>query len=235
MKVSIRKLILGTALLLMITGFASAQNLGGDRAITRGNKLVAQGYYKLAINEYERVSSSDETYAQALYNIGVCYYELWKTDEAIQFYKRAVELRRGEYPIASYALGVALEDMNRLVEAREAYRLAIKASHGDNAAATHRLGVLFAREGSVETAAKLFRAASRRRGEHASASHNNLGVMLARMGQLNEAETEFMIALRETNGQFADAAHNLKLCRSLLATTQNRDSLSDLKLVLDVR
>ena len=54
-----------------------------------------------------------ESYARAIYNIGVCHYELWQTEEAIVFYKRAIELKHGNYPRASYALGVALEDQGR--------------------------------------------------------------------------------------------------------------------------
>ncbi len=56
------------------------------------------------------------------------------------------------------------------------------------------------------------------------ASHNNLGVMLARLGFLKEAEKEFVIALKHSEGAFDDAAHNLKLCRSLMVNTGVRDS-----------
>ena len=64
----------------------------------------------LLSKEYNKVSTRDgESYARAIYNIGVCYYELWQTEEAIIFYKRAIELKQGNYPRASYALGVALK------------------------------------------------------------------------------------------------------------------------------
>jgi hypothetical protein len=42
--------------------------------------------------------------------------------------------------------------------------------------------------------------------------------MLARLGNLKDAQPEFEIALRLRGGDFDDAAHNLKLCRSLLTT-----------------
>ena len=41
--------------------------------------------------------------------------------------------------------------------------------------------------------------------------------MLARAGRLAEAEREFEAALRHSDGSFTEAAHNLKLCRRLLA------------------
>lgn len=72
-------------------------------------------------------------------------------------------------------------------------------------------------EGDYEAAAACFRRAIGRQGDHVPASHNNLGVMLARQGRLTEARREFEIALKQTHGAFDDAAHNLKLCRSLLA------------------
>jgi len=97
------------------TGRDEAQN-----AIRRGNEKYAKAEYQLAIEEYRRVPlSAGETYAQSLYNIGVCYYELWRTDEAIIYYRRAVEARKGRYPMALYAIGVALTDFKRLSEAKK--------------------------------------------------------------------------------------------------------------------
>src|SRR5262249_36968491 len=186
--------------------------------LRRGDALVVQEKYKLAIDEYGKVSSGDrDSYARAVYNIGVCYYELWETDEAIAFYKRAIELKEGNYPRASYALGVALEDRNRTTEASEAYEQAMSASHREFAGATYRLGLLEAKKGEFQKAATLFREAAAHAGEHVPASHNNLGVMLARLGFLKEAEQEFIVALRTSNGRFDDATHNLNLCRSLTA------------------
>lgn len=67
-------------------------------------------------------------------------------------------------------------------------------------------------------------------GEHVAASHNNLGVMLAGMGRLTEAGREFEIGLKQTDDAFDDAAHNLKLCRSLL-TASATNQVAGLKLV----
>jgi tetratricopeptide (TPR) repeat protein len=87
----------------------------------RGNGLVAQEKYEAAIREYERLSpAAGELYARALSNIGLCHYELWQTDQAIDFYSKAIAASKNKYPRASYALGVALEDEGRLVGAREA-------------------------------------------------------------------------------------------------------------------
>ncbi len=163
-------------------------------AIARGNRSFARKHYEAALREYESVpSSAGENYAQALYNIGVSYYELWRTAEAIDFYRRAIAARHGHYPRASYALGVAFEEQGQLTEAEEAYRQSIIESRGEYST-----------------------------GLHVPASHNNLGVMLARLGRLREAQHEFEIALSQTGGAFDDATRNLKLCRSLLTTPTTR-------------
>ena len=200
---------------------ATAVTLNAQSALKRGNAFWAQENYKAAIEEYSKVSSRDaNAYAHAIYNIGVCHYELWQIEEAIVFYKRAIELKHGNYPRASYALGVALHDQGSLAEAKQAYEQA-----GNNfAPAIYKLGVLEANAGEFRKAAELFRDAASRKGEHVPASHNNLGVMLARLGLLNEAEKSFIVALKQSDNRLGDAAHNLKLCRSLLLSTRLRDS-----------
>jgi tetratricopeptide (TPR) repeat protein len=216
-----------TTIMLLATVVAINAQADSKSILRRGDALVAQEKYKLAIEEYGKVSSRDrDSYARAIYNIGVCYYELWQTDEAITFYKRAVELKEGNYPKASYALGVALEDQNRTTEAKEAYEQAVSASQREFARATYRLGLLAAKAGEFQKAAMLFREAATRTGEHVPASHNNLGVMLARMGFLKEAEQEFIVALKASDGRFDDAIHNLNLCRSLTATAKQDFKLS---------
>jgi tetratricopeptide (TPR) repeat protein len=199
--------------------FATTAN--AQSVLKRGDAFVAQENYKAAIEEYSKVSINDaNSYARAIYNIGVCHYELWQTEEAIIFYKRAIELKQGDYPRASYALGVALEDQGRLAEAKQAYARA-----GNHfAPAIYKLGVLEATAGEFTKAADLFRDAASLKGEHVPASHNNLGVMLARLGLLKEAEKSFIVALKSSNNRLEDAAHNLKLCRSLMLSTRLRDS-----------
>ena len=185
-------------------------------AFKRAQEFVAQQNYGAAIAEYSKVSPRDgEWYARAIYNLGVCHYELWQTEEAIVFYRRAVELKHGAYPRASFALGVALDDEGRSTEARAAYEQALSASNRQFGPAGYRLGLLEAQAGGFEKAAALFKEAASHPGKHVPASHNNYGVMLVQLGFLKEAEKEFDNALRASNGSLAEAAHNLNLCRSL--------------------
>src|SRR5262245_19812091 len=205
---NIRSMLLALLLLTLLVVPAASQTHGSDRdAIDKGNRLVSRGSYEQALWEYETVGPDNaQLYSIALYNIGVCYYELFRTTEAIDYYRRAITQRDGLYPQASYALGIALEDEGKLRDARAAYERAIAAAHGDYPRAQYRLGLIAATAGDVQNAAALFRKALNRSGEHVIATHTNLGVMLARMNRFKEAETEFAIAVRLSHGEFSDAA-----------------------------
>jgi tetratricopeptide (TPR) repeat protein len=228
--VNIRNLLTATLCVVVLSGINQAQTSTGRAAINRGNELVRQQKYEAAITEYRSVSADDkEANAQAIYNIGVCYYELWRTDEAINYFRQALNVKQGRYPKAALALGVALQDQAKVAEAKAAYLQSLNASHGEYALAHYALGLLLANENDFAGAAIHFKAASKHAGFHEPASHNNLGVMLARMGRLAEAEPEFATALRKANGVFEDAANNLKLCRIL---RENRGEIAELRITL---
>ena len=229
------KRLLLAVLLLTFAGVAATgqeSRASAREHIRRGNEMYARAEYVAAIREYGLVpDDAGEAHAQSLYNIGVCYYELWQTEEAIAMYRRAVEASGGRYPKALYALGVALEDSKRWAEAREAYSQTLHASGGDYreaglAVAHYRLGLLDLREGDYAGAEKLFREAVARSRKEFPASHNNLGVALARAGRLELAGREFEKALRQTRGTLGEAAHNLRLCRAALAGATKTESAS---------
>lgn len=92
------------------------------------------------------------------------------------------------------------------------------------------LGLLVMAEGDEEAAAASFKEAIARSKDRFPASHNNLGVALARMGRLPEAKREFETALSQADGEFNEATHNLKLCRSLLVL-HAKAQLASLKIV----
>lgn len=224
---NVRSFLFSALTLLALFVVVDAQTAETKAILKRGDALVVQEKYQQAIEEYRKVSRAErDSYARALYNIGVCYYELWQTGNAIAFYQRAIEMKRGIYPRASYALGVALENEGRSSEAKLAHEQAVSASRREFGPAIYRLGLLEAKAGELKQAAALFREAASLSGEHVPASHNNLGVMLARLGFMKEAEAEFVIALKETNGDFNDAAHNLNLCRSFNAYAINDRGLT---------
>jgi tetratricopeptide (TPR) repeat protein len=153
--VSKKEFLLALLLLVSSVGATTAQTSRRDPAdaIERGNSSFAREDYETAIREYASVPvNAGENYALALYNIGVSYYELWRTTEAITHYRLAIAVRHGHYPRASYALGVALEDQGQLSEAKEAYEQSI--ARGEYGPAHYRLGLLAAGKGDSEAAAE---------------------------------------------------------------------------------
>jgi tetratricopeptide (TPR) repeat protein len=213
-----RLVLLALVLVTTLSGIATAQETpreAAQRAIGRGHERFARAEYEAAIEEYRRVpAEANEIYAQSLYNIGVSFYELWRTQDAIQMYLKAIQAMKGHYPTASYALGVALNDSGRRTEAKAAFKQTIEASGGKHSMAHYMLGVLLMDEDFPQAAA-LFKEAIASAKGHFPASHNNLGVMLAKMGRLSEAEREFEVALKQAGGKFGEATHNLQQCRSL--------------------
>lgn len=203
--------------LLLFAGLTTAQTNDRD-SIKRGNERYWKAEYQAAIAEYAKVSpSAGEVYAQALYDIGVCYYETWRTEDAVGMYRKALSIMRGNYPKASYALGVALQDLKRLPEAEDAYRQAVKSSGNKHALAYFKLGVLSLNgAGDPNEALRFFRQAISHSQDPFPNGHNNLGVALARAGRLSEAQGEFELALRQSKGTLDEARVNLELCRSLL-------------------
>lgn len=218
-------------LVMLIVSFVQGQSSPTDpqESIKRGNARYSNAEYIAAIGEYGQVPPQAGTiYSQALYNIGVCYYELWRTEEAVVMYRKALAARAGRYTKALYALGIALEELGRQDEAKEAYGEAVTAPASRETGAAHfRLGLLLAGEGAYEKAATHFREAITRGAS--PAGHNNLGVVLALNGCLHDAEKEFELALK-ADGAFADATNNLKLCRSLLRASA-KDLLASMRLV----
>ncbi|HKO96011.1 MAG TPA: tetratricopeptide repeat protein [Pyrinomonadaceae bacterium] len=209
---------------IILVGLLSSVAMGQGRegypndALRRGNEQYAKANYQLAIEQYRRVpSSAGQNYAKALYNTGVCYYELWKTEDALAYYQRAIEARNGAYPEAQHALGVALKDLGRLREARTALAQSLVSSNGNYGPAHYTLGLLAMDQADYEGAALSFRNAIARFKSRFPAAHNNFGVALARMNRLAEAKLEFEIALSQAEGDFVEATKNLELCNSLLA------------------
>ncbi len=227
-------------LVLILVGSLSGAALAQDRGkhardfVLRGNQQYAKEHYELAIEEYRRVPpNAGETYAKALYNIGVCYYELWKTEDAVAYYRQAIDARNGRYPAALHALGVALLDLGRRPEATKAFEQSLATSNGNYAPAHYLLGQMAMDQADHHGAVLSLRNAIHRSKDRFPAAHNNLGVALARLNRLPEAKREFEIALSQAGGEFIEASQNLELCNSLL--TVPTKTVAELRVVESIR
>src|SRR5262245_65369101 len=103
---SSKRVLLAMAMISLIASVAFAQSIPADGRdlINRGNAKYQKAEYQAAIEIYSQIhASSGELYARALYNIGVCYYEMWRNDDAIEMYTKAIQASESGYPRASYA------------------------------------------------------------------------------------------------------------------------------------
>src|SRR2546426_9878071 len=92
--------ILLAVLLLMSGSLALAQTTPSEARefIKSGNAKYAKAEYESAIVDYQHIEpAAGGVYAQALYKIGVCYYELWHTADAVAMYPEAIKARGGAF------------------------------------------------------------------------------------------------------------------------------------------
>ncbi|MFN7945186.1 MAG: tetratricopeptide repeat protein [Blastocatellia bacterium] len=210
-------------LLLLAFSAITASADGVSEAMTQGNTFFTLGQYEMAIFQYRLALAEAGTVqaAQAHHNIGACYYQLGQMENAAREFREALRFT-DSYPKAAYALGLALEALNDWPAARQAFAQAVQQSNGQQAEALFELGLLSARDGNYERAITEFRQALKH-GAHLSPSiHNNIGIMLALTGHATDALQQFTLAYQKSNRKLAEADHNLKLCRRLLAENSPR-------------
>ena len=212
-----RRIFIAVIISFLSLTLAVAQAKSARERLERGNRAAAREQYLEALSEYQSVTDAPTDLKAVLrYNIGVCYYHLARTQDAVAEYRSAINLRGGRYPKASYALGMVLAELGDLQGAILAFQDALRLSHDGDAEAAFDLAMVLAREGKYDAAASRFRQAIQRRTRSLSAAHNNLGVMIALTGHLSEAATEFEIAQRLAQGSSIEVKHNLRLCNSWL-------------------
>jgi tetratricopeptide (TPR) repeat protein len=138
---------------------------------------------------------------QTLVQIGKCYSDLGRFDEAEAALRQAVSLR--DDATGFYNLGFVMEQRGRTADAEELYRrtLLVDPAH---ASANNNLAVLLAQSGRVAEAITHWEAVLQFNPEHADA-HANMGAALAQQGRFAEALRHLDEALR-INPRHAAAA-----------------------------
>ncbi|MBD3367002.1 MAG: tetratricopeptide repeat protein [Candidatus Eisenbacteria bacterium] len=139
--------------------------------------------------------------AQTHNTIGLAHAERGRYAEAVEAYRRSLELSPG-YAGAMNNMGLALEEMGREVEAAQAYRSAA-ATDTTLATAPNNLGVLLWRRGELEAAIRAFEEAIARDPALPEA-RVNLGSVLLGTGRLQAARSQLESAVG-LNPSFAEA------------------------------
>lgn len=126
-------------------------------------------------------------------NLGVSLSRAGDLPEALEAYRRAVEIRP-VYSRAQNNLGYALLKLDRPAEAKEPLERAIHLDPGAPEPHYH-LGLVYEKLGDLGQAAEQFEEALRRDPQMASAQ-NNLGALYDRAGDLDRARRHYEEALR---------------------------------------
>jgi tetratricopeptide (TPR) repeat protein len=148
----------------------------------------------------EMVSDDQQTLVQ----IGKCYADLGRFEDAEAVLRRAVSA--ADDAVGFYNLGYVLEQLGRPAEAERQYERALQLNPGLAGAHTN-LGTALARQGNfAEAVAHLAEAVRLEPGS--AAAYNNLGGVFLQQRQLDVASRHFRSAL-ELNPEHADAHANL--------------------------
>ena len=175
----------------------------GEAANNAGNYAQAELIWRRVLQRRIRRRNR----ANAHYNLGIALYHQGQLAEAVESYRRAIELNPNYAPTYNN-LGLALKDQGNLPEAEQAYRQAI-ALKPKFTFAYNNLGIVLYAQGKLTEAVESYRRAIELSPNYTGA-YNNLGFVLRDQGKLTEAEQVYrqVIALSPT---FAGAYNNLGL------------------------
>jgi tetratricopeptide (TPR) repeat protein len=167
----------------------------GENAVAENNL----GVFLFKANDLERAEPHfaeavriKKNYPEALVNLGLCREKAGMTNEAIDFFERAVRVQ----PTASayYNLANLLSKEGKLEKAEKNYRSAIELKPEFVEALNNYAGLL-AKQGKVDDAARNYATVVKLKPDFADA-HMSFGALLAGQQKWNEAIAEFNAALR---------------------------------------
>lgn len=167
--------------------------------------------YRTALKMSENGENNVNFLARLRYNLGVCEFHLGRWETAVSEYRKAIELRGGDYAEAFYALGMAETARKSWPQARDAFLGALK-HNKKNGEAWFDLGFAYVSERNFEQAEIAFRKAIALRSIDTPLSHNNVGVILAMRGDMTAAKYEFDLAYRLSAGRLKMAESNRRFC-----------------------
>lgn len=164
-----------------------------------------------------------------LFNIiGACYSEVGSTEDAIENFKSAIQLK-SDYAEAQYNLGIAYQKINQFDNARDYYEFAIRSQHA-YPQAHNNLGVVYLNKGQIDLAVKSFEWAIAYSPNYAEA-HNNLGSALQELKQFENAKKQFELAT-SINPDYAQAFHNLGILCEIINLP--KDAISNYERTLEL-
>ena len=138
-------------------------------------------------------------------NLGLTFAQQGKIEEAISYYRKALQLNRNSVHTHNN-LGVALLERGQIGDAISHFVTALRLK-SDYAETHNNLGVAMFRQGQFDRATAHYREALRLDPDFGKA-HNNLGNVLVEKGQFDEAIFHYSMALK-TKAHYPEAHNNL--------------------------
>jgi len=134
--------------------------------------------------------------AEAFYQVGVNARKVGRVDEAISYYRQALQINPNHVEAHSHLGNVlALAEQGKFDEAIYHYRLALQLKP-DYAEVYNDLGNALSALGQYEDALRHYRQAFQLKPDDASVHHYNLGFALQSQGKLEEAINQYRVALQ---------------------------------------
>lgn len=175
----------------------------GNALVTRQRRAIDEGNYDEALRQARLALMIDSDHSIDHYNLGIALAKKGQHDDAIAAFKKAIALRRGEYPEAFNSLANRLVAKGESDEAILAYQEAIRLRNGEYPEALYNLAGAFMERGQLDQAASAYEDALSYKPDFAQANYN-LGIVQARRGDLVSAIAAFgkAVALRPNNADY---------------------------------
>jgi TPR repeat protein len=159
----------------------------------KGLKELWQENWSAALTYFQKATEKNSDNADAWFQLGYCYGELGRYQEAIEAYKQAIRIKP-DLAEAHLMLGVAYGKLGRYQEAIEAHKQAIRIEP-NFAEAHYNLGVTYDKLGRYQEAIEAYKQAIRIKPDNAEA-HLMLGVAYYKLDHYQAAIEAFKQAIR---------------------------------------
>ena len=199
--ISVRSAVWFFALLLILSGCTPA----GPRALLKGRKYLDHGDYAAAAAQLKTATTLLATNAAAWNYYGVALHRAGQPDEAVNAYKRALELDR-DLLEARLNLGTLLLEQNRADEAKTEFT-AFTLRRPNDAAGWLKLGTAQLKLGETVPAERCFSTVLALKTGEAEA-YNGLGLARIQRGKPRDA-AQFFSAAVQAKADYAAAILNL--------------------------
>jgi len=185
--------------------------------------------YSSTVRIWQTVVDAVPTNYRAHNNIGTALVEVGRIDEAVEHYRRAIELRP-RYADAHNHLGAALRRLGGFEEAVSEFRWALELDPS-LAEAHYNLGNAVGASGELGEAVRHYRQAIRLKGDYADALYN-LGNTLVQLREFGEAAAMFQNVV---DLEPADASAQFNLGVSLVNLGRSEEAVSVLKRAIELQ